>query len=91
MRVRNTTSRERRKGGTARRMHLIPLRQRETDGEEDGAAAEPVAAPPRDEDRARAYGGPIDRAHYACSCGYLFHADVSTTVVCPHCGTTQDW
>jgi hypothetical protein len=36
-------------------------------------------------------GGPTDRASYACSCGYLFAAAVSTTVECPHCGTAQAW
>jgi rubrerythrin len=44
-----------------------------------------------DERRARAVGGPIDRAQYACSCGYVFEADVSTSVSCPHCGTPQAW
>ncbi len=32
-----------------------------------------------------------DKAFYACSCGYAFTANVSTTVGCPHCGTTQAW
>ena len=41
--------------------------------------------------RARAAGGPMDRASYACDCGYLFLAAVSTTVACPHCQATQAW
>jgi hypothetical protein len=41
--------------------------------------------------RVRAAGGPIDRASYACACGYLFSASVSTTVMCPHCGADQSW
>ena len=41
--------------------------------------------------RARAAGGPIDRACYGCQCGYQFSAAVSTSVVCPHCGSTQAW
>jgi hypothetical protein len=41
--------------------------------------------------RVREAGGPTDRASYACSCGYLFAAPVSTTVECPHCGTAQAW
>jgi predicted Zn-ribbon and HTH transcriptional regulator len=41
--------------------------------------------------RAREAGGPIDRASYTCSCGYLFSAQVSTTVRCPHCGAGQAW
>jgi DNA-directed RNA polymerase subunit RPC12/RpoP len=28
---------------------------------------------------------------YTCSCGYVFEADVSTSVACPHCGTGQAW
>jgi hypothetical protein len=45
----------------------------------------------RAERRARASGGPIDRASYACGCGYVFEAAVSTSVACPHCGTGQAW
>jgi hypothetical protein len=42
-------------------------------------------------ERVREAGGPVDRAYYTCSCGYLFSASVSTTVSCPHCGTDQAW
>jgi len=41
--------------------------------------------------RAREAGGPLDRALYSCSCGYVFDAAVSTTVSCPHCGAEQAW
>jgi hypothetical protein len=41
--------------------------------------------------RARQAGGPVDRASYACQCGYLFQASVSTSVTCPHCGCGQAW
>jgi hypothetical protein len=41
--------------------------------------------------RGREAGGPLDYAQYACSCGYVFDAAVSTTVGCPHCGSPQDW
>ena len=41
--------------------------------------------------RARRAGGPQDRALYNCSCGYVFTAAVSTSVGCPHCGTSQAW
>jgi hypothetical protein len=41
--------------------------------------------------RTKRSGGPEDRALYSCSCGYAFKADVSTSVGCPHCGTTQAW
>lgn len=44
-----------------------------------------------DERRVRAAGGPEDRAHYHCGCGYVFDADVSTSVACPHCGAGQAW
>jgi hypothetical protein len=41
--------------------------------------------------RVREAGGPVDQASYSCECGYLFRAAVSTTVICPHCGTDQSW
>jgi len=41
--------------------------------------------------RARQAGGPVDHASYSCQCGYLFRAEVSTTVTCPHCGAGQAW
>jgi hypothetical protein len=42
-------------------------------------------------ERAREAGGPIDQASYTCHCGCLFSASVSTSVVCPHCGSGQAW
>lgn len=41
--------------------------------------------------RVREASGPTDRASYACQCGYLFAAAVTTTVRCPHCGVAQVW
>jgi hypothetical protein len=41
--------------------------------------------------RAKRSSGPQDRALYACQCGYAFTAEVSTSVGCPHCGTSQAW
>ena len=41
--------------------------------------------------RVREAGGPLDRASYGCGCGYMFVAEVSTTVLCPHCGAGQAW
>ncbi|HET8756899.1 MAG TPA: hypothetical protein VFM58_12850 [Solirubrobacteraceae bacterium] len=41
--------------------------------------------------RAKRSGGPEDKALYSCSCGYAFKAEVSTSVGCPHCGTSQAW
>jgi hypothetical protein len=57
----------------------------------------PSPAPPdieddfADERRARESGGPEDRAMYTCGCGYVFQAEVSTSVACPHCGAGQAW
>jgi hypothetical protein len=56
--------------------------------EADGAAAVPRRTP---ESRHREAGGPEDRSTYACRCGYVFEAPVSTSVSCPHCGAGQAW
>jgi hypothetical protein len=54
-----------------------------------------VEAPARVADlaveRVRSSGGPLDEASYACACGCVFRAPVSTTVACPHCRATQAW
>ncbi len=52
-----------------------------------------LAPPPPDvaAQRVRESGGPTDLACYACQCGYVFAAAVSTTVECPHCSTPQAW
>jgi hypothetical protein len=62
--------------------------------ETDIAAQEPhtaVLEPDIAARRVREAGGPSDLATYACECGYLFAASVTTTVGCPHCGTPQAW
>lgn len=41
--------------------------------------------------RGREAGGPDDQASYTCQCGFVFAADVSTTVACPNCGDSQAW
>jgi predicted Zn-ribbon and HTH transcriptional regulator len=41
--------------------------------------------------RERDAGGPQDRACYACACGFVFQAQVSASVDCPHCGGAQAW
>lgn len=42
--------------------------------------------------RSRRGGGLTqDRALYACGCGHVFDALVSTSVDCPECGDTQAW
>jgi hypothetical protein len=43
------------------------------------------------ERRHRASVAPEDHALYGCSCGFQFHAPVSASVCCPHCGTSQAW
>ena len=34
---------------------------------------------------------PQDQALYTCDCGFVFEAQVSTSVGCPHCGGAQAW
>jgi hypothetical protein len=54
----------------------------------------PDATPHRPDaavERVRSAGGPVDQASYACDCGFMFLAPVSTTVVCPHCHAPQAW
>lgn len=41
--------------------------------------------------RPRRLDVPQDKATYACRCGYVFEAPVSTSVGCPHCGDSQAW
>src|ERR1019366_4494423 len=41
--------------------------------------------------RRREAGPPPDLALYSCRCGFVFEASVSTSVGCPHCGSTQAW
>jgi hypothetical protein len=41
--------------------------------------------------RVRESGGPLDCATYACGCGYVFVALVSTSVNCPQCHAPQAW
>jgi hypothetical protein len=79
MRVRSNRNptETRRREGVLRRRHAQPLPE----------PADDLA----DERRARESGGPDDRAMYTCSCGYVFEADVTTSVACPHCGAGQAW
>jgi hypothetical protein len=42
--------------------------------------------------RARRAGLPTqDRALYTCECGFAWHAEVTASPGCPHCGTPQAW
>ena len=91
MRVRsNRQSETRHRGGLARRKSLIRREPPAT----PVVKAEPAAADEDelfDERRLRASGGPNDRAQYTCGCGYVWEADVSASVACPHCGASQAW
>jgi len=82
MRVRSNRneSDSRPRGGLLRRPHVPPA---PAPGEQEPELT--------DERRMRESGGPDDRAMYTCSCGYVFEADVTTSVTCPHCGTAQAW
>jgi hypothetical protein len=90
MRVRSDRQSEKRhRGGPTRRG---PLVRREPSA--SPAAPEPASAAEDDlfdERRLRASGGPSDRAQYACGCGFVWEADVSASVSCPHCGAAQAW
>ncbi len=86
--------RERRQHGrTARRSSGPATRPRDFEGRAATAAElrEDLRGPDMDFERARLAGGPEDVAHYSCICGFVFEADVSTTVACPHCGAAQAW
>lgn len=56
----------------------------------DGAAAANPPAPARGRE-VREDLPDEDHAMYTCECGYVFEADVSTSVGCPHCGRYQAW
>jgi len=75
-------------------------RRRSRDGREPARRAEqaavPLGSPPPPAQAPAAQTRkipppPQDRALYACSCGYVFSQEVSTSVACPHCGDTQAW
>ena len=91
MRVRsNRQSDTRHRGGLSRRKSLVRREPPATPVVE----AEPAASDEDelfDERRLRASGGPNDRAQYTCGCGYVWEADVSASVACPHCGASQAW
>lgn len=50
-----------------------------------------VSGEVRAPDRRRELGPVQDQALYTCSCGFVFEAQVSTSVDCPRCGTGQAW
>ncbi|HUE27207.1 MAG TPA: hypothetical protein VMP89_10580 [Solirubrobacteraceae bacterium] len=73
--------------------HLLGRRRARgnRDSQHVSGSAGPVE-PARELQRSRRQGGQSqDRALYTCSCGFAFDALVSTSVDCPHCGSTQAW
>ena len=98
MRVRiNRKNDTRHRGGPSRRGAVLRREAPVTEEvAEPEAESEPVAAGGQEDDlyderRLRASGGPNDRAQYTCGCGFVWEADVSASVACPHCGTSQAW
>jgi len=68
-----------RRTSARRRLHVVP-------------APKPLPEPMHPaERRMRDAGGPDDRACYTCGCGFVFVAQVSTSVHCPHCDSAQAW
>jgi hypothetical protein len=64
----------------------------------DDGGARSAEAPPGESSlptvadaQARDHDPSQDSATYSCSCGFVFDADVNTTVACPHCGLGQAW
>jgi hypothetical protein len=56
------------------------------------ASSEPVASGSAPSRHYRLHHDPIqDTAIYNCTCGFVFEAEVQTTVGCPHCGAEQAW
>ena len=68
----------------------VHLRSRPA-AEEKEAVADSLPCAGPDEVRARAAGGPEDRALYECECGCHFMAPVSASVRCARCGAAQAW
>jgi rubrerythrin len=92
----NRKTETRRRNGVLRRPRRDQRAESATTTEPAVATPEPAVAPHgredlSDERRLRESGGPDDRAMYTCTCGYVFQADVSTSVSCPHCGAGQAW
>jgi hypothetical protein len=74
---------------TERRPHACG---RPAEAEPGAASAEDVAVEDHAaERRHRESVASEDTAHYACACGFQFQAPVTTSVACPHCGTSQAW
>jgi rubrerythrin len=74
-------------------MHLarpLPLQRRRSRSRPALHRFTATAAAPNRERNQRANVSQ-DAALYTCGCGYVFKAAVTTSVGCPHCGTSQAW
>ena len=89
MRVRPLRPTDRRPPLTERRPHVFGRPAAVEDAPQPEVAV--VADAHADERRHRESVACEDSAHYACSCGFQFQAPVTTSVACPHCGTSQAW
>jgi len=87
---RHTRRHRRRRGAPSAAPAAIAVEPLAAPGSEPTPAPD-AHVPDPDVQRVQDAGGPEDHASYSCACGYLFSADVSTSVVCPHCGTDQAW
>jgi hypothetical protein len=84
-------SRGRRDGGRMEASAQTPASGREEQAQPGGTRPPTYAGQPRVPGRERRSGPSEDRSIYTCQCGYVFQALVSTSVGCPHCGSTQAW
>jgi len=87
---------QRRHRGDRRRGNQAPARPCQGDSQRASwlrpvAVREDLERPDLAARRVREAGGPKDHACYSCCCGFIFDADVSTSVACPHCGDMQAW
>ena len=68
------------------------IRRLRRHGHVEHAPARAIPADPAEAMPQKRHGGHSqDRALYNCQCGFVFEANVSTSVGCPHCGGTQAW
>ncbi len=88
---RHTRRHRRRRGGTPVAEPTVIAAEALTQPGASSTLTPTEHVPDPDVQRVQEAGGPIDHASYSCACGYLFSADVSTSVTCPHCGTGQAW
>ena len=68
---------------------LLPRRRHRSHAEPARPAHAPCAS--TETDRARRAACPEDLALYTCGCGFIFKAEPTTTIGCPHCGEQQAW